>query len=924
MFEQGNKDNQSQQQNAAGNVAVEGITEQGKENQVTSFNSPVVNGYLDRLKGTKKWWSKKNSVGYNSILDLLGLIRIAENNMEKVKYGVLIDLYQSLYVACGTYLDSHKSHRWTSVGRERFRLISEIKNMAQEKMVPTLTTNGTQEELENIEARNKQWRDSNNPVHDNGGLADIILKNTKNGNESAYKRQDGLIYKGMYYLPVHLGRKYTIKDLSIPEIMGNNTAKGFHDDSVDEQTNYNNMKQMHDDLFAGQENWTKKDVTPEQDQEIVRRNVRGLKTYKSMILRQQKHLYNKYGKFLTQLHPYDIFLKTNDLQNDAQLNDDICKIFGVFFMDETFDDLKNNFNKRKESNENLEKIFTPETEKEDLFIITSYWYYGHLLNSLNRICSTSSTIDLRQSISENSMYREYMIARKDIEKEKEVEKAAQAVGLGKMKEFTPEQKKVYLQTLKDRGMDKDFQVEENLNYHDDQQRRAIMMNDLNRLKGTKKWWSRKNSVEYNSILDLLGIIKIAESGDNNVKYGTLIDLYRNLYIACNVYLDSHKSYRGTSVGRERFRIILEIKNMAQEKLVPFLTTNRTQEELQNMMVPFLTTNGTQEELQNMKARNQQWRESYTLVQGFGGLASRIGYNRYTTESAYKKHEFMLYKMCNSIHLGKTVEIKDVFISEILQDNTAKGFHDDNVDEKTNYKNMIQMRDDLFAGHEDWEESDQKSFAVDDLFTKRKEENIMRNVSGLKAYRSMILRQQKHLYNKYGKFLTQLHPYDIFLRTNDLESDAQMDEAISRIFGVHDMSGELGLGEFKQKFDNKVNSNPILKLVFTPETRKEDEFILTSYWYYGFMSFKLHYTRDLLSLDTHYKLDFGETGIYANAMITQKDIEKEKEVEKAAQAIGLGKMKGFTPFEKKSYLQTLRARKMDKDFKVEENLTYQEE
>ena len=435
--------------------------------------------------------------------------------------------------------------------------------------------------------------------------------------------------------------------------------------------------------------------------------------------------------------------------------------------------------------------------------------------------------------------------------------------------------------------------------------------DVQRMIRSKKWWSKKNSAEYNSILDLLGLIRVAENNMKEVKYGVLIDLYRNLYIKCNEYLDSHKGYRWTSVGRERFRTISSIKDKAQERLIPLLTTKGRQEGLQAMLVPFLTTNGTQEELEDIRLRNQLWRDNNKPVHGFGGLADIIIKTRFITESAYQKKDNLANnEMSKSVHLGKSFKISGFNICRIMQNNMTKGFHDDDVDDETNYKNMIQMRDDLLAGHESWNKSDD---------TPEQEENIMRNVRGLKAYKSIMFRQQKHLYNKYGKFLTQLHLYDILLRTNDLHNDAQLDQDIGQVFGAHCTANTLK--ELEDSFENNIKSNPILKLVFTKETEKEDRFILISYWYYGFMLFKLYSTCTFLKAGMS-KSDLSENE--KKLMITQKDIEKEKEVEKAAQAIGLGKMKGFTHAQKKAYLQTLKERGMDKDFKVEENLKYKEE
>ena len=131
-------------------------------------------------------------------------------------------------------------------------------------------------------------------------------------------------------------------------------------------------------------------------------------------------------------------------------------------------------------------------------------------------------------------------------------------------------------------------------------------------------------------------------------------------------------------------------------------------------------------------------------------------------------------------------------------------------------------------------------------------------------------------------------------------------------------------EFKDKFKARKESNKYLQQVFTPETEKEDLFIITSYGYYGHVLFNLYSTLTFLKSEMFSKPDLSENGTYGYYLITKIDIEKEKEVEKAAQAIGLGKMKGFTPFQKKVYLQTLRKRGMDEDFKIKENLTYQEE
>ncbi len=457
--------NENQQKSAEGNQI------QQKE---TMGNLSEVSGYLSRLTLAKKWWSKKNSSEYNVILDLLRMLQRAEEDSSKseAKEAMIVDIYTNLYIKCIEYLESHKSYRWTSVGRERFRIISEIKNRIQDKVqdkvrdkiVPILTTNGTQEELQKIEARNKQWRDSNQPIYSDGGLTTIIKQNT-DGNESAYKEWEDIVNDGMTSINVHLGKNFAVDGLGISRIMANNPSKGFHDDNVDEQTNYNNMIQMRDDLLAGHEDWRKGDDTPEK-QENIDRNIRGLKAYRSIILRQQKHLYNKYGKFLPQLHPYDILLRTNDLKNDAQIDQDISQIFGIHDTDKTFDELKNNFKKRKESNEYLQQIFTPETEKEDLFIITSYWYYARMLFNLNNICNTLPAVSMgsKPDLSEKGFYVQSMITKIDIEKEKEVEKAAQAIGLGKMKGFTPFQKKVYLQTLRKKGMDEDFKIKENLTY----------------------------------------------------------------------------------------------------------------------------------------------------------------------------------------------------------------------------------------------------------------------------------------------------------------------------------------------------------------------------------------------------------------------------------------------------------------------------
>ena len=78
MFEQSNKSKQPQQQSV-------------------TINSSAMSGYLDQLKGTRKWWSKKNSVEYNVILDLLGVLKKVEedNNNNEAKEGMLIDIYRN-------------------------------------------------------------------------------------------------------------------------------------------------------------------------------------------------------------------------------------------------------------------------------------------------------------------------------------------------------------------------------------------------------------------------------------------------------------------------------------------------------------------------------------------------------------------------------------------------------------------------------------------------------------------------------------------------------------------------------------------------------------------------------------------------------------------------------------------------------------
>lgn len=109
----------------------------------TTNPSEKLGSFLTSLDSSKKWWTNKNSIQYDGIIDLVRIIQGQEESEEQIRrisplantnFNIL-DKYKLLEEKCTQYIESHNYSiglpRFTSTGRERLEKVKEILEFAR-------------------------------------------------------------------------------------------------------------------------------------------------------------------------------------------------------------------------------------------------------------------------------------------------------------------------------------------------------------------------------------------------------------------------------------------------------------------------------------------------------------------------------------------------------------------------------------------------------------------------------------------------------------------------------------------------------------------------------------------------------------------------------------------------------------------------
>ena len=199
----------------------------------------------------------------------------------------------------------------------------------------------------------------------------------------------------------------------------------------------------------------------------------------------------------------------------------------------------------------------------------------------------------------------------------------------------------------------------------------------------------------------------------------------------------------------------------------------------------------------------------------------------------------------------------------------------------------------------------------------------KNVIGIDQYKRVMYAQYKYLYQKYGKYLYQLHPLDIITRSDSLRMDMRFNQDIVQLFGVKDITKD-DFDNYKKAFEDNLEENPVLKLIFPESDRDRDLFFLklVVYYNYAFTNIQLIVTTGRDEINSQNAIQFRK--YYMDSYFKKDSVGQllalEKDIEEEAKKYGFGEMNGLSEAEKQVYLFNLYRRGLAEDYNLNERLS----
>lgn len=456
-----------------------------------------------------------------------------------------------------------------------------------------------------------------------------------------------------------------------------------------------------------------------------------------------------------------------------------------------------------------------------------------------------------------------------------------------------------------------------------------------RLSGTKKWWSKYDSTDYIDVINGVKILNHLQYDQDVIDYDKF-EIYDDLKEKCEKYLNNHRGYRWTFVGKKRYRLISELfellKNMM--KLGPLQTLNT---------IPYFISGNDENKVKKVKAINEKFaNESIYGKDGFYNYFTKEGrrdpffniinaeldnsyVENFTKKGNYNDNESSKNSLSEDneldiigrikrkieaadeknrgngmeIHIGNRFHIRGLGISRIFPLRHVNGFHI-KANEVENFKYIEIMFDNLLAG--DAYDVD-KAQSVDKNKIDNLSENERKNIDGMLQYKEVLYNHYKYIYKKYGKYIYQLHPIDIISRTDSFWQDISLLQDINQYFGLKGDDFET----CEKNFENNLKKNPILCYIFPEKDKDKDLLFLKLAIYYNYIFVRFPHLNG-----PNISQIFKEETIY-------KNIALEKEIEDGAIKYGWGKMQGLDESEKAVYLLNLKCRNLDKEFNLYERL-----
>lgn len=484
------------------------------------------------------------------------------------------------------------------------------------------------------------------------------------------------------------------------------------------------------------------------------------------------------------------------------------------------------------------------------------------------------------------------------------------------------------------------------------------------LSSTKKWWSRSNSQDYNNVINDLRELNRLES-NKDADMGDKFKYYESLKEKCKTYLDNHKGFRWTRVGRKRQNIIQTLYDLLDVYNLDELDTIDE--------VPIFA-NDTDSE-RKVHARFNAYRNENKPIYGLNGFLNDLYVREYDTingaldslvnsldNSSYNEDEKnaiedLKEKSENAgfAHIGNRVLIPGLKMSRMLFMRHSEGFRSyvrtekDGLNDESrknikdeSLRNICMIFNNLLAG-ENYdankakilkEEEKKKKNILKKLNKKDKladkvnnigmvdwnlKGNEIKNKRGLVQFKEVMYNQYKYIYQKYGKYLYQLHPIDIVTRSDKLRMDMGFAQDIVQLFGVKSITNN-NFNKCKKDFENNLNENPSLSFIFPKRERERDLFFLKLVVYYNYAFTNI---QNIISTGAASEAkDFRE--FFINTYFAKDSVDQlltlEKDIEKDAPNYGLGEMKGFSEAEKQVYLFNLYRRGMAEDYGLNERLS----
>lgn len=498
------------------------------------------------------------------------------------------------------------------------------------------------------------------------------------------------------------------------------------------------------------------------------------------------------------------------------------------------------------------------------------------------------------------------------------------------------------------------------------------------LSGTKKWWSKSNSQDYKEVINDLRELNALES-NKDADMGAKFKHYESLRTKCKNYLKSHSGFRWTFVGRKRYRLIYALYDLLRVYKLNELDTIDDES-----IVPIFANDNDSRE--KVIAKNNEYRNKKMSVYGGEGVFNDLYNKEWDTinealdrlvnsldNSSYNEDEKNAIEElkkrsedAGNAHIDNNVVISGLKMSRMIFMRHSEGFksyvrtNEDRLNEIENDKsksrknikdesvrNICMIFDNLLAGEAYdankakilKEEEEKKKKNILKKLNKKdkladKVNNIgmvdwnlqgaaLKNKRGLVQYKEVMYNQYKYIYQKYGKYLYQLHPIDIVTRSDSIRMDMGFAQDIVQLFGVKGITND-NFDKCKKNFEDNLNENPILRLIFPKHERERDLFFLKLVVYYNYAF------TNIQSIVSASRDQFGSANAkqfrenYMDLFFEKNSVGRllalEKDIEEEAKKYGFSEMKGFSEAEKQVYLFNLYRRGVAEDYNLNERLS----